>query len=92
MTASAPSSFATSSRRASFDVPVMMMPLAPADFAAITQHSPCWPGPWMRTVEPNPTPPSSNVHWIPFDIGVAIPASSGDNASGTRCSTAFNGR
>ena len=92
MVTSAPSAFATSRRRASRAVPVTMTLSAPACFDAITQQSPCWPGPWIRTELPNPTPPSIDAHWIPFDIGVARPASSGVRPAGTLCRTAFVGR
>ena len=34
------------------DVPVTMMSEAPACLAAIAQHIPCWPGPWISTDDP----------------------------------------
>ena len=70
----------------------MMIWPAPACRDAMTQQSPCWPGPWMSTVVPNPTSPSMSAHWMPFDIGVASPASSGVSDDGTLCRTALIGR
>src|SRR5918996_2736031 len=92
MTWSAPSVVASSRRAASRVVPVMMISDAPACLQATTWESPCWPGPWMSTDEPYPTPASNNAHSMPFDRGVTTLASSADTPSGTLCTTAFHGR
>ena len=59
---------------------------------ATTCERPCWPGPWISTVDMKPTPQSLSAHSIPFESGVTIPASSLVTLSGTLWSTAFQGR
>ena len=51
---------------------------APACRHATTCASPCWPGPWISTLVLKPTSQSKSAHSIPFDSGVAIPASSAE--------------
>ncbi|MCY1249263.1 hypothetical protein D9M72_627810 [compost metagenome] len=51
ITWSAPSAFATSRRAVSFVVPVTMISAAPACLQTTVCERPCWPGPWMSTVE-----------------------------------------
>ena len=51
MTWSAPSFFATSMRAWSFAVPVTMISEAPACLQITVCDRPCWPGPWISTVE-----------------------------------------
>src|SRR5262249_30880795 len=79
----APSVLASSSRAASRVVPVTTISDAPACRHATTCESPCWPGPWIRTVDMNPTCPSFSAHSMPFDSGVMIPASSSETTSGS---------
>ncbi len=92
MTASAPRVFASSSRVASRVVPLTTISEAPACLEATTCESPCWPGPWMSTVDALPTSPALSAHSMPLDSGVTRPASSAETPSGTLWVTAFHGR
>jgi hypothetical protein len=51
MVKSAPSALATSMRARSLGVPVTMIRAAPACLQITVCDNPCWPGPWMSTVE-----------------------------------------
>ena len=63
---SAPSSRPTCKRRSSRASPTRITRSAPADFDAMTQPSPCWPGPSTTMLRPGPTWPSTTAHCTPL--------------------------